>query len=85
VITFGAWVRRAPIFVERYMPLFEVALVEKPTKKEQEDGTGREKLVFGPEPVIAPNKESAAIALMRGGKVPEFDVQRTEVLVRPFA
>ena len=34
------------------MPLFEVAILEKPTKNEAEDGKG-DKLVFGPKAVVA--------------------------------
>jgi hypothetical protein len=67
------------------MPLFEVAILQKPTKKEAEDG-GSEKLVFGPKAVIARDDQSAAIsAVMDGGLPPDFDRSRMEVQVRPFA
>jgi hypothetical protein len=67
------------------MPLFEVAIIQKPTKKEAEDGVA-EKLVFGPKPVIARDNQSAAIAAVMDGQI-DKDVDRTrmEVLVRPFA
>ena len=67
------------------MPLFEVAILEKPTKKEAEEGTS-EKLVFGPKAVVARDNQSAAIAAVMDGDVPkDLDRQRMEVLVRPFA
>lgn len=67
------------------MPLFEVAIIQKPTKKEVEEGTGTEKLVFGPKAVIARDNQSAAIAAVTGSDAPTgLDMSRAEVLVRPF-
>lgn len=68
------------------MPLFEVAIVEAPTKKDAEEGKG-EKLVFGPKAVIATDLQSAAIAAVLD-PTPELkavDRARMQVLVRPFA
>lgn len=66
------------------MALFEVAILERPTKKEMEDG-GTERLVFGPKAVVARDEQSAAIAaVMDGGTPSDVDRQRMEVLVRPF-
>lgn len=68
------------------MPLFEVAIIAKPTKKEVEEGTGAEKLVFGPQAVIARDQQTAAIAAVTGPGAPTgIDMSRAEVLVRPFA
>lgn len=66
------------------MPLFEVAVIQKPTQREREDGAA-EKLVFGPKAVIASTEQAAAVAAVRGGDVPK-DVadERLDVLVRPF-
>lgn len=67
------------------MPLFEVAILEQPTKKEAEEGAS-EKLVFGPTAVVAPNQQSAAIAAVMDAKAPtNIDRNRMQVLVRPFA
>ncbi len=66
------------------MPLYEVAILERPTKKESEEGAV-EKLVFGPKAVVARDPQSAAIAAVMGGEAPKVDMQRAEVLVRPFA
>lgn len=67
------------------MPLFEVAILEKPTKKQAEDGVS-DRLVFGPKPVIANDDQSAAIAAVMDGETPrDLDRSRMEVLVRPFA
>jgi hypothetical protein len=68
--------------------LFEVAILEKPTKKEIEDEGKAERLVFGPKAVIANDSQSAAIAAVldgdNGTKI-EVDRRRMRVLVRPFA
>lgn len=67
------------------MPLFEVAILQKPTKKEAEDGAC-ERLMFGPKSVIANDDQSAAIAAVMDGEAPrDLDRSRMEVLVRPFA
>lgn len=67
------------------MPLFEVAILENPTKKAAEDGTGQ-KLVFGPKAIIARDQQSAAInAVLDGGVPADVERSRLEVLVRPFA
>jgi hypothetical protein len=68
--------------------LYEVAILEKPTKKEIEDEGKTERLVFGPKAVIANDSQSAAIAAVldgdNGSKI-EVDRSRMTVLVRPFA
>ena len=67
------------------MPLFEVAIIERPTKNDAEAGSV-EKLVFGPKAVIARDQQAAAITAVMDGGVPNgVDRQRLEVLVRPFA
>ncbi len=67
------------------MPLFEVAILETPTKKEAEDGK-TERLVFGPKAVVARDSQSAAIAaVMDGGMDSTVDRSRMHVIVRPFA
>lgn len=66
------------------MPLFEVAILQKPTKKEAEDGGG-EKLIFGPKFVIAKDDNAAGFSAMMGEGAPrDLDMNRAEVLVRPF-
>lgn len=68
------------------MPLFEVAIIQKMTKKEAEDGTGGEKLLFGPKAVLARDAQTAAITAVTGKDAPQdLDMSRAEVLVRPFA
>ena len=66
------------------MPLFEVAILEKPTAKELESGQC-EKLVFGPKSIVAADEQSAAIgAVMDNAETLHVDKSRMEVLVRPF-
>lgn len=68
------------------MPLFEVAILLHPTKKDQEDNGAIEKLVFGPNAVVAKDPQSAAINAVLDGKFnAEIDRSRMQVLVRPFA
>jgi hypothetical protein len=66
------------------MPLFEVAILERPTKKEIDEGTAQEKLVFGPKAVVASDGQSAAITAVMD-EAPKVDKSRMVVLVRPFA
>lgn len=65
------------------MPLFEVAILERPTKKEAEDGA-IERLVFGPKAVVAADEQLAGIAAVKG-EAEGLELNRAEVLVRPFA
>ena len=68
------------------MPLFEIAIIRKPTKKELDEGTGTETLLFGPEAVLARDGQAAAIVAVTGPKAPQgLDMARAEVIVRPFA
>lgn len=65
------------------MALFEVAILERPTKKEAEEGA-QETLVFGPKAIVANDAQSAAIAAVMGESV-KVDRSRMVVLTRPFA
>ena len=69
------------------MPLFEIAILEVPTKKEVEEGNALEKLTFGPTFVVAKDAQSAAIkAIMENTEAAaKVDKSRMQVLVRPFA
>lgn len=66
------------------MPLFEVAILELPKKKKDED-EGPERLALGPVFVIAKDTQSAAISAVLDNPGMEIDRQRMQVLVRPFA
>ena len=66
------------------MPLFEVAILEQPTKKSQETGIG-EKLIMSPKCVLAKDSQSAAIKATQGEDLSKVDFDRMLVLVRPFA
>lgn len=68
------------------MPLYEVAVIRKLTKKEMEEGTGQEALILAPTAVLARDEQVAAIeAVTRDGGIKGFDANRCEVLIRPFA
>lgn len=68
------------------MPLFEVAIIQQPTKKEVEEGTGQEKLLFGPTAVLAKDSQSALILAVIGpDAVQGLDMNRAQVIIRPFA
>ena len=67
------------------MPLFEVAIVQKPTKKAAEDGA-IETLLYGPKAVVAKDEQAAAIGAVMGGELPkDADLTRIDVLIRPFS
>ena len=78
------------------MPLFEVAVIQDPTVREREDGE-LEKLVYGPETIIAASEQAAGMEVYSKAikvKVTEdkdglpvdvnWDVKRFRILVRPF-
>ena len=66
------------------MPLFEVAMLEQPTPEQAKEGAG-DKLVYGPVPVVARDSQAAAIgAMMRDDRPKDINVERLQVLVRPF-
>ena len=67
------------------MPLYEIAIIQKPTKKEAEEG-GIEKLLFGPKAVVARDEQAAAVGAVAGNGAlpPETDLNRIDVLIRPF-
>ena len=69
------------------MSLFEVAKLEHPTPKEIEEGKA-ERLVFGPEAVVAATPQAAAIAAVLDSSATHALATarraRMEVLVRPF-
>ena len=66
------------------MPLFEVAILENPTKNEQDKGTC-ERLVYGPQAVVAADKQGAIVmAAMKVKDESALDPSRMVILVRPF-
>ncbi len=67
------------------MPVFEVCVVQRPSKKELEDG-GVEKLLYGPKAVVARDGQAAAIGAVMNGDMPkDIDLTRVDVLIRPFS
>jgi hypothetical protein len=67
--------------------LYEVAIIEQPTKKEIEEGTGMEKLILAPVTILAKDPQAAAmqVALANASTVKAADPNRMQVLIRPFA
>lgn len=65
--------------------LYEVAIIEEPTKKEVEEGGAQERLVLAPVPVVARDPQGAVLAVMVSSNAPKLDLSRARVLVRPFA
>ena len=63
--------------------LYEVAILELPTKKQAEDGAV-ERLVMPPTPIVAKDEMTAGILAVKG-KTFEAADDRLQVLVRPFA
>ena len=65
--------------------LYEVAMIEQPTKKDKEEGAS-EKLILKPTAVIANDDKQAAIAAVMQHKddIGALDMSRLQVIVRPF-
>lgn len=69
----------------RQKMLFEVAILETPSKKDFEEHGQLEKLIFGPKPVVANDAQSAAVsAVLDNADKIKVDRSRMEVQVRPF-
>lgn len=68
------------------MPLFEVAILEEPSKREKERENKSEKLIMPPTPIIANDPQSAAIAVVldKPEALKGIDKTRMKVLIRPF-
>ncbi len=70
------------------MPLFSVAVLEQPTKKEREEGVS-ERLLFGPEWDTGADGQAVALKILlkaqQAGKLPaDLDLARAQVLVSPL-
>lgn len=64
------------------MPLYEIVILEKPTEKAAKEGAV-EKLIFGPKAIIAKDEQKAILHVLTNG-CPKMNIDRSEVLVRPF-
>jgi len=65
------------------MPLFQVVILEKPKKKEKENGA-LERLVLGPVSIISTDTQAAALSVIMDNANIEIDRNRMDVQVRPF-
>lgn len=67
------------------MPVFEVVIIEEPSKNAKDDGE-LEKLILGPVTVVAKDKESAGtvVAMENADKLKDVVKTRMKVLCRPF-
>ena len=66
------------------MPLFEVAIIEKPTKKQKESGE-EGKLLFGPKAMMASDYKTANMKALQSVKdLSKLKPSLVEVLIRPF-
>ena len=61
--------------------LFWVAVVLDPTKKEKEEGK-LEEVIGNPELIVAKDDKAAAIKV--AASLTDLDLDRTQVIVRPF-
>jgi len=66
------------------MPLYQVAILERPKSKDAKEGE-LEKLILGPVAVVAVDEQAAAISAVMDAQDVKIDRTRMEVLVRPFA
>lgn len=66
--------------------LFEIVVLEHPKKKKNEETDELEKVVFGPEFVVAEDEQKAVMSVIMDNaaefkKIPQ---KRMEILIRPF-
>lgn len=66
------------------MPLYEIAVLKKPTQKQRDEGTGKEELLMAPTAIVAPNEMTAVAKAMQAAEG-NIDLDTAEVLIRPFA
>jgi len=66
--------------------LFEIAVLEHPKKDKDGETDELEKLVFGPQFVIAEDEQQAVMAVVmeNAGEFKKINQKRMEILVRPF-
>jgi len=65
--------------------LYQVAVTLKPTKKEKEEEGKLEKLLYGPNEIIARSEQEAAIKILRGNEeLNSHPLERLDIIVRPF-
>lgn len=68
------------------MNLFEIAILEVPTKKQMEDEGKKARIVVEPTCILAKDEQTALMRLAKDGKIPsDADEDRLNVLIRPFA
>lgn len=65
------------------MPIFEVLILERPTKKQEKDGK-LERIVLKPTTVVALDEQSAGYSVVMDNTDLKFDKKRMQVLIRPF-
>jgi hypothetical protein len=65
------------------MSIYWVAIIEKPSKKQEEDGQTAN-MVLAPTPVLAKNENDAAVKVVLDQKNIEGNKDRWEIIVRPF-
>lgn len=77
---------KCPFCEERKTMLFDIVIIEKPTKKQEEDGA-LEKILFGPKTIPARDKDHAKTLALLHSEFTAGDAtkSRVEVIVRPFA
>lgn len=63
--------------------LYEVAIIEKPTKKAAEEGKS-ERLVFGPKPIVAGSEQAAGLLAGKDANLEGANLDQLEVYIRPF-
>jgi len=74
-----------PRSLEIIMKPYMFVIWIKPTKKSEDNGTGRAEVIYGPDVLIAQDDKQAQMLAAR--EIPEDfvkDINRVEVSVRPF-
>lgn len=77
------YINASPIPVTGGYMLFEVAILEKPTKQDAEKGV-TERIVLAPTAVTAKDRDGAIVAALKSTTLRDVDTNRIDVLVRNF-
>ena len=76
-------VRTSKLIKEGNMPLFEVAIIETPKKKKQNEEPDQVKLITF-DRIIAKDAQTAGFKSVMSNKEKNVDIDRMRVIVRPF-
>lgn len=67
------------------MPLYEIAVMSIPSKKELEEGEVEKLLYYTNPPICAKNEQGAIFQLAMVPALKDIDMNKATLMIRPFA